>query len=111
MALTNEMIVLMETQRLAEEGKLKYTGRVFKAVDADGNEVEFKEVEPCHTAGGWKARGYKIKKGAKHRIEFAIWKWIKRKPKDMDEEEAKEKGFCIMKNACWFTSDQVEPNK
>ena len=109
MAMTNKEIVFLETQRLAEEGLLKYTGREFKAVDAAGNEVTVKEVEPCHTAGGWKTRGYKIKKGAKHNIEFSVWKYVKRKPKDMTEEEAQERGFCIMKNACWFTLDQVEP--
>lgn len=108
MAMTNAMILLIKTQELAEEGKLKYTGQVFKAVDAEGKEVEFKEVEPIHTFNGWKKRGYCVKKGQKSDIKFQIWHWSKKKPKDMNEEEAVERGYCYMRTASWFRFDQVE---
>ena len=107
--MTNAMILMMETQRLAEEGILQYTGKVFKGVNALGEECEFKEVEPIHTFAGWKERGYCVKKGEHSDIKFPIWKYIKKKPKDMDEEEAKEKGYCRMKTASWFKFSQVEP--
>ena len=109
--MTNAMILMIETQKLAEEGKLKYTGNVFKALNTAGEEIEVKEVEPIHTFAGWKARGYKVVKGQHSDIKFPIWHYKKNKPKDMDEEEAVEKGYCYMKTASWFKSDQVEPNK
>ena len=106
--MTNAMILMVETQKLAEEGKLKYTGRVFKAMNTAGEEVEFKEVEPIHTFAGWKDRGYTVKKGATSEIKFPIWHYKRNKPKDMDEEEASEKGYCYMRTASWFRMDQVE---
>lgn len=106
--MTNEQILMVETQKLAQAGILKYTGRVFKGVNLAGEEVEIKEVEPIHTFNGWRDRGYSVKKGAKSEIKFPIWHYKKNKPKHMNEEEAVEKGYCYMRTASWFTYDQVE---
>ena len=109
--MNNAMILMIETQKLAEAGVLKYTGRTFKAMNLAGEEVEFKEVEPIHTYAGWKSRGYKVQKGQHSDIKFPIWHYRKNKPKNMDEEEASEKGYCYMKTASWFRFDQVQPNE
>ena len=109
--MTNAMIMMVQTQKLAEEGKLKYTGNVLKGVTPDGKETELKEVEPIHTFRGWKDRGYSVKKGQHSDIKFAIWHYSKKKPKDITEEEAVQKGYCYMKVASWFRFDQVEPLK
>lgn len=107
--MTNSMIILTNQIELAKEGKLEYTGRVLKALLPDGTETEIKEIEPIHTYNGWKARGYQVRKGEKANIKFPIWKYTKKKKKDMEEEEAQAKGFCFMKMSAWFTKAQVEP--
>lgn len=107
--MTNEMIIMVETQKLAKEGKLKYTGRTFKALNAGGEEVDVPEVEPIHTVNGWNERGYYIKPGHHSNIKFPIWFWGKNKKRaDVSEEEAHERGDCYMRTASWFTFDQVE---
>ena len=47
--MTNAQIIFSAAQELAEEGKIKYTGRVLKAVTPAGEEVEIKETEDIHT--------------------------------------------------------------
>ena len=109
--MTNAMILMIETQKLAEEGILKYTGRTFQGMNMAGEEITVKEVEPIHTYAGWKDRGYIVKKGAKSEIKFPIWHYRRSKPKDMSEEEAQTKGYCYMRVAAWFKFDQVEKPK
>ena len=43
--MTNAQIIGAAAQALAEEGKIKYTGRVIKALNPAGEEVEIKETE------------------------------------------------------------------
>lgn len=110
--MTNAMIMMMETQRLAEEGVLKYTGKTLKAVNVLGEEVEIKEVEPIYTFAIWNKMGYKIKKGEHPKCKFRIWFRDngKRKKKVDDEEkegEERKPGF-YMALASWYTADQVE---
>lgn len=74
-----------------------------------------KETNVINTFVGWKMRGYKIKKGAEHVAEFAIWKKSKKKQEVADEEEdgepkKKYRDFILVK-AFWFTDEQVEPIK
>ena len=109
--MTNVMIIMAEQVKLADEGILKYTGRILKGVTPAGEEVEYPEIQQIHTYNGWKARGYQVKKGQKAITKFPIWKYTKGKKKDMDEEEAQAKGYCFMKNSAWFTEEQVEPIK
>ena len=107
--MTNNMIIQIETSKLAEQGVLKYTGRVIKGLNIVGEEVEIKEIEPIHTYQGWKKLGYKVKKGEKSKIKFAIWFWKKgKKQESNDGDEEYSRGNCYMRTAAWFTSEQVE---
>ena len=47
--MTNAQIIFSAEQALAENGKIKYTGRTFEAQDAAGNPVIIKETEAIHT--------------------------------------------------------------
>lgn len=107
--MTNKQIVAIESQRLAEEGILKYTGKTYKAINAAGEEITVKEVQPIHTYAGWQEIGYQVKKGQKSKVKFPIWKYTSGKKKGMTEEEAQEKGYCFLKLSAWFTDEQVEP--
>ena len=107
--MTNAMIIIAEQLRLLDEGVLHYTGRTIPVYNlATGEVEETAEIQPIHTYNGWKARGYQVKKGQKAIAQFPIWKYTKAKTKDMDEEEAQQRGYCFMKNSSWFTDEQVE---
>lgn len=106
--MTNAMIIMIEQSKLAEEGILKYTGRVLKGINAIGEEVEYKEIQPIHTYQMWKALGYKVKKGEKAIAKFPVWKYTSKKSKDDSEEAAQQKGYCFMKMSAFFTNEQVE---
>lgn len=60
-----------------------------------------------HTWKHWQDLGYHVKPGEKSFIKFPIWKYTKKKNKEMTEEEAQEKGYCFMKTSAWFTQNQV----
>lgn len=109
--MTNQQIIAMETAALAEDGTLKYTGRVFQMQTPDGETIEVKEIEPVHTFQGWKARGRVVKKGEHARCSFPIWKHKKARrytdKKTGEEKEAREK--MIMVKAYFFTADQTQP--
>ena len=62
-----------------------------------------------HTYAHWKSLGFQVRKGEKAIAKFPIWKYTKKKKKDMTEEEAQSKGYCFMKNSSWFSNKQVEP--
>lgn len=109
--MTNAMIIMLEQERLVQEGILTYTGQVLKGITPAGEEIEIKEIQPIHTYAHWQALGFQVKKGEKSKIKFPIWKYTKGKKKDMTEEEAQAKGYCFMKMSAFFTSDQVEPIK
>lgn len=104
--MTNAQIIFEESQRLAEEGKIKYTGREFKAVDADGKEIILKETEVIHTYNAWKALGFQVKKGQKAVAQFTIWKF--KGGKENEETGEKEQDKMFMKKASFFTREQVE---
>lgn len=69
------------------------------------------EDNVIHTYAHWKSLGFQVKKGEHAIAKFPIWKYTKKKNKDMSEEEAQQKGYCFMKNSAWFTDAQVEPIK
>ena len=69
------------------------------------------EDNVIHTYAHWKSLGFQVKKGEHATAKFPIWKYTKKKDKDMSEEEAQQKGYCFMKNSAWFTDTQVEPIK
>lgn len=112
--MTNEMIIFIESQKLAEAGKINYTGRTFKAVNMAGEEVEFKETEAIHTFQTWKAQGFSVKKGSKAVASFPIWKHTSKKAtvtaEDGTEQEV-DKSRMFMKVAAFFSASQVEEMK
>ena len=107
MAMTNAEIIDRAKIELFKQGILKGTGRMFEAVDKDGNPVMVPEIEQIHTFNGWKELGYKVKKGEHARARFSIWKYS---TKEVEKEDGKteSKSAVFMKQACWFTADQVE---
>lgn len=110
--MTNAMIILNESVRLMEEGKLKGTGETVKIIHEDGTETELEMPEPIHTFNGWKALGYVVKKGEKSAIKFPIWKYTeKAKPEEEKTgnpiEDAPETSM-FMKMSAFFRFDQVE---
>lgn len=63
--MTNNQIIFAAEQQLAEQGVIAYTGRVFEAVDASGEKIQFKETEQIHTYQAWKQLGFQVKKSQK----------------------------------------------
>lgn len=105
--MTNAMIVLLKSVELMEQGVLKPTGQKVIVEMADGNK-EYDVPEPIHTYQTWKSLGYQVKKGEKAVAQFPIWKYTKKKSKDMSEDEAQENGYCFMKLSSWFKAEQVQ---
>lgn len=108
--MTNQMIILSESVRLMEEGKLSGSGEFVEVENEDGTKKLLELPEEIHTFNGWKARGFKVKKGEKSSIKFAIWKHTSKKVESKDGEES-EKTRMFMKTSAFFTAKQVEPIK
>lgn len=102
--MTNNMIILLKSIDLMEEGILKGTG-VKAMIETNEGEKEIELPEEIHTFSMWKQMGYRVKRGSHAVAQFPIWKYTKKK---MSEDEAQEKGFCFLKKASWFTREQVE---
>lgn len=104
--MTNKMIIMIESIKLMEDGVIKGSG--IKGKTPDGKIVELPEV--LHTYAVWKSLGYQVKKGSKAVAQFPIWKYVKGKKTDENEEVDGEKdnGYCRMVTASFFTVDQVE---
>lgn len=102
--MTNAQIIFNESQRLAAEGVIKYTGRVFEGVDMEGKPIQVKETEPIHTYNAWKELGYQVQKGQKAVAQFVIWKYKSKVVEETGEEDA----TMFMKKASFFTAAQVE---
>lgn len=103
--MTNNQIIFTESTRLAEEGILQYTGRVFQLEDGSS----WKEVEPIHTFAAWKSAGYIVKKGEKAIASFPIWKHTKaRTVKDKEGNEVEKPARMFLKMSYFFRACQVE---
>lgn len=120
--MTNAAIILNESIRLMEEGKLNGSGRFAEIEDAEGNLITVELPEDIHTFNGWKALGYSVKKGEKSSIKFPIWKHTRKMLNtntgnaELDAMNAKINADggetnMFMKTAAWFTFAQVEPIK
>lgn len=103
--MTNKEIIFKEGQRLAEQGKIKYTGRTVIIQGIDEDPVEFKETEQIHTFAAWKELGYVVKKGQKAIAKFPIWKYVSRKDEETDDKKSSK---MFMKVAAFFSISQVE---
>ena len=104
--MTNAQIIFIEGQKLAEAGIINYTGRVLKALNPAGEEVEVKETEQIHTYAAWKELGYQVQKGQKAVAKFPVWKYTSKKNEETGEEE---KAHMFMKTASFFRLEQVAP--
>ena len=110
MAMTNNMIILMERVKLMEDGVIGTTGRMFEIEDAEGNKKIIQEPEPIYTYAAWKSLGYQVRRGEKHIAEIDIWKMGKsKKSEDDGENEGKtERKRMFWKKAFFFKASQVE---
>lgn len=71
------------------------------------NKIGPKDV--IHTFQGWKARGFMVCKGEKAIIKLTIWKHVTKKAKTDDNTEAETLGgYCIPKQAYFFSTAQVK---
>ncbi len=115
--MNNSQIIFNASQELAEQGLIRYTGRTFKGVDGEGNEVEIKETEEIHTYKEWQNLGMQVQKGQKAIAKITIWNFTNKPSKAAREEaekngqEAQEKGHYYMKEAAFFSASQVAPAK
>lgn len=113
--MTNAMIILNESVKLMEEGKLKGTGEYITVDDGNGGTKELEMPEEIHTFNGWKERGYKVKKGEHSTIKFAIWKYTQKEkqPEEMTGNPLEDAPVSnmFMKTSAFFTAAQVEPIK
>ena len=108
--MTNSMIILLESIRLMEEGKLQGSGQYGHYTDHEGNEVEIEYPEAIHTFAAWKQLGFSVKKGEHAIAAFTIWKYAERR-REAEEENADEEqaeGRMFMKKAFFFKASQVE---
>ena len=119
--MTNATIILNESIRLMEEGKLNGSGQ-FAEIETENGKQTIELPEAIHTFNGWKSRGYKVKKGEHSSIKFPIWKHTT-KTADTDTGNAELDAMnaqinaqggesrMFMKTAAFFTFAQVEPIK
>ena len=111
--MANAQIIFMESQKLAEEGKIAYTGRTFEALNMAGEKVTIRETEDIHTYQVWKDMGYQVQKGQKAVTKITIWKHSGKKMATMTDTDGNEvqyvdKGRMFMKTASFFSRSQVE---
>lgn len=117
--MTNAMIILNESRRLMDEGKLNGSG-TFAEIETENGTETIELPEAIHTFNGWKSLGYKVKKGEKSSIKFPIWKYTTKMldtntgNPELDKMNAitNEQGgssHMFMKVSAFFTFDQVEP--
>lgn len=103
--MTNEQIIANAQMELLEQGKIKGTGRMLKAIDGEGNEILIPEPEEIHTYAAWKSLGFQVQKGQKAVAAFSIWKHTTKKAKTEDEEDTEH---MFLKTAHFFSRSQVE---
>lgn len=105
--MTNAMIILMESVKLMEEGKLNGTGNFVEVETQDGKK-QLEIPEPIHTYAKWKELGYQVRKGEKSEIKIQVWKYRGKIQHDEESGEDVETGKCFMKVASFFTRAQVD---
>lgn len=120
--MTNELIILHESLRLMEDGKLKGTGQYADVDFGNGMKATIELPEEIHTFNGWKQRGFSVKKGEKSDIRIMIWKYTSKmldtdtgnaetdKMNQMINEQGGQSNM-FRKVAAFFTAAQVEPIK
>ena len=107
--MTNVQIIGNAQEQLLRAGKIKPTGRIFKAVDGAGNEITVPEAEPIHTYQTWKEMGYQVQRGEKAVCKLHIWKHTTRKAKTENGTEGETMSQMFMTSAAFFAMHQVKP--
>lgn len=114
--MTNAMIIFNEAQKLAENGTIKYTGRIITVELPDGSKAQAKETEPIHTFAEWKKAGFIVNKGQKAIAKFPIWNFtdkVSKATKAMREaagiDAEKPDPHYYMKESAFFSASQVAP--
>ena len=106
--MTNAMIILMESVKLMEEGKLNGTGKFIEVEDGNGGKKQLEIPEAIHTYAKWKELGYQVRRGEKSEIKIQVWKYRGKTQTDEESGETIETGKCFMKVAAFFTMAQVD---
>lgn len=110
--MTNEQIILENAIALMKAGTLKGTGETVKMVIGN-EEIETELPEAIHTFAGWKALGYKVKKGEHAVANFPIWKYSERERKENEMTgnpalDANAVSSMFLKRSFFFSASQVE---
>ena len=116
--MTNADIIFTNSQKLAEQGKILYTGRTLRTVLPDGTTAEIRETEAIHTFQEWKKTGYTVKKGQHAVAKFAIWMYTD-KPSRQTMQQREQAGLeteapdphYYMKESAFFSASQVQPTE
>ena len=109
--MTNAMIVLMESVKLMEQGKLKGTGQ-FIDLETENGIKRLEMPEAIHTYKIWQDLGYQVRKGETSEIKIRIWKYDNRRRRrnsEESEEETQNSERCFKTLASFFTRAQVDP--
>ena len=106
--MTNAMIILMESVKLMEEGKLNGTGKFIEVEDGNGGRKKLEIPEAIHTYAKWKELGYQVRRGEKSEIKIQVWKYRGKTQTDEESGETIETGKCFLKVAAFFTMAQVD---
>ena len=113
MAVTNKVLIMIESVKLMEQGILKGSGVYGQT--PEGKMIEF--PEEIHTYQAWKSLGYQVKRGEKAIAQFPIWKYVSGIKKQNisevreDADIEKNKAYCRMVTSSFFKSSQVEKIK
>lgn len=113
--MTNQMIILIESVQLMEQGIISGSGVFGTYTDRDGTEKRIELPEQIHTFAAWKQAGYIVKKGEHAIAAFPVWTY--RAPRqdrenatesDGNESNEQATGRMFMKKAFFFKRSQVE---
>lgn len=106
--MTNAMIILMESVKLMEAGKLKGTGQYIE-VETENGMKRLEVPEAIHTYKKWQELGYQVRRGETSEIKIRVWKYKGRVHTDEESgDEIQTGGSCFMKLASFFTMAQVD---
>ena len=108
--MTNFDIIFTESQKLAENGVIGYTGRTLTFDDGS----VYRETEAIHTFAEWKRAGFKVNKGEHAIAKFAIWNYTDKPSRRVQEArtlagqdtEAPDPHY-YMKESAFFKESQV----
>lgn len=108
--MTNQDIILRQRLCLMDKGVIGTTGKKITLEDEAGEEREVLEPAVIHTYAGWKALGYRVKRGEHACASFPIWRHRKAgKKKDKITGEISDTSETMfLTNANFFSERQVE---